>query len=129
MKIFSVTLLAVLLTTYLHGQQGRFCKGNPDLVGQCFKVHGRVRVVNGTGIVIWRIGTDRLLGVEDEELIPDNLRKAMFKYDNEWGSDVYGDFEVCPFTKRKPGEMQMVCAESASHLVVRKPPASPPHGN
>ncbi len=129
MKILCIALFASLLAAPLQSQQGRLCKGNPDLVGQCFKVHGRVRIVNGTGMVIWRIGTDRILGVEDEEIIPDNLSKALFRYDKEWGSDVYGDFEVCPFTKSKPEEMQMVCVESASHLVVKKPVASPTHGN
>lgn len=129
MKIFYLAVFASLLAAPLQSQQDRLCKGNPDLVDQCFKVHGRVRIVNGTGMVIWRIGTDRLLGVEDEETIPHNLSKALFKYDAKWGSDVYGDFEVCPFTKRKPEEMQMVCVESASRLVVRKPPASPSHGN
>ncbi len=129
MKIFCFVVFASLLATPLQSQQGRLCRRNPNVVDLCFKVHGRVRVVNGTGMVIWRIGTDRLLGVEDEESIPRNLSKALFKYDAKWGSDVYGDFEVCPFTRRKPEEMQMVCVESASRLVVKKSPASPSHGN
>jgi len=69
---------------------------------------------------IWRIGTHRVLGVlpSEDEIIPKNLRKAL---DNagQW-PEVYGDFEVCPFTREKPDEMQMVCVESASHLVIRK---------
>jgi len=129
MKILYLVVFATLLVTPLQSQQGRLCKANPEVVDQCFKVHGRVRIVNGTGFVIWRIGTDRLLGVEDDDDIPQNLIKALFRYDKEWGSDVYGDFEVCPFTKRKPGEMQMVCVETASHLIVKKPVASPSHGN
>jgi hypothetical protein len=129
MKIVYTLLLAVLLAAPLQSQQGQRCEGNPNVVDQCFKVHGRVRVVNGTGMVIWRVGTGRLLGVEDGENIPENLSKAVFKYDDQWGSDVYGDFEVCPLTKSKPGEMQMVCVESASHLVIKKPPASPSHEN
>jgi len=36
--------------------------------------------------------------------------------------DVYGNFEVCPFTESKPNEMQMVCVESAIHLVAKKNP-------
>jgi hypothetical protein len=121
MKAFSLTLLAVLLTTYLHGQQGRSCKGNPDLVGQCFTVHGRVRIVNGAGMVIWRIGTDRILRAEDEEIIiPDSLSKALSKPGDVYGRDIFGDFEVCPLTKSKPGEMQTVCVASASHLVIRE---------
>jgi hypothetical protein len=30
---------------------------------------------------------------------------------------VFADFVVCPLTKEKPGEMQMVCVESATNLV------------
>ena len=34
--------------------------------------------------------------------------------------DLFGDFLICPFTRPKPGEMQLVCVESAKNLVVRK---------
>ena len=130
MKIFYIAVFVPLLAAPLQSQQGRLCKGNPDLVGQCFKMHGRVYIANGgPQMRILRIGTDRVLGVvpSEDEIIPDKLSKALFKDDGEWGSDVYGrsvygDFEVCPFTKRKPEEMQMVCVESASHLVVKKNP-------
>jgi hypothetical protein len=33
---------------------------------------------------------------------------------------IFGDFVVCPFTRSKPGEMQLVCIESAKNVVVRK---------
>ena len=105
-----------------NSQQGHACKGNPKVVDQCFEIHGRVRVVNGAGTVIWRIGTDRKLEVEYEELVPDNFSKAMYKGKTEdiYSRDMFGDFEVCPLTKSKEGEMQMVCVESASHLVIRE---------
>ncbi len=71
--------------------------------------------------VIWHIGTDRILGVGDEdEIIPDGLSKALSKPGDVYGRDVFGDFEVCPLTKSKAGEMQVVCVASASHLVVRE---------
>jgi hypothetical protein len=120
MKPLLFALFALLIAMPGNAQQGRLCKGNPRVVDQCFNIHGRVRVVNGAGTVIWRIGTDRLLEVEDEEIIPDNLGRAMYKKGGDvYGRDVFGDFEVCPFSKSKEGEMQMVCVESASHLVVR----------
>jgi hypothetical protein len=31
---------------------------------------------------------------------------------------IYGDFELCPFTPERKDAMQMVCIESATHLVV-----------
>jgi hypothetical protein len=115
-----LAIFTVFTSISLNAQQGRLCKGNPRVVDQCFKIHGRVRVVNGAGTVIWRIGTDRLLEVEDEKLVPDNFSKAMYKEAGDvYGRDMFGDFEVCPLSKSKEGEMQMVCVESASRLVVR----------
>jgi hypothetical protein len=37
-----------------------------------------------------------------------------------WETELWGDFEVCPFTPRRPGEMQMICIESGKNLVARK---------
>ena len=74
---------------------------------------------NGTpSLRIWRVGTDRILGVlpPEHEIIPKNLRSALKGF-YRW---VYADLQVCPFTKEKPGEMQMVCVESAEHLVVKQ---------
>jgi hypothetical protein len=119
MEIRLAALSAVLLAIPLYSQQSPACKSNPRVVGQCFTIHGRVRVVNGAGMVIWHIGTDRGLEVEDEELIPSNLAKTMYGKGDAYGRDVFGDFEVCPFTKRREGQMQMVCVESASRLVIR----------
>jgi hypothetical protein len=36
------------------------------------------------------------------------------------GEDVYGDFEVCPFTPERKGHLQLVCIESATHLVEKR---------
>lgn len=93
------------------------CKNDPDIVAACFSVHGRLSIWNGTpSLRMSRIGTNRILGVRTETA-PANVSKL-------WGTDpfrteIYGDFEVCPFTKSKPGEMQMVCVESASHLLAK----------
>ena len=32
---------------------------------------------------------------------------------------IYADFEVCPFTPQRAGEMQRVCVESASRVVIK----------
>jgi hypothetical protein len=97
----------------------RPCKEDPGIVDSCFDIHGRISYTNGTpDMRIWRIGTSRMLGVFDPEnqIIPENLSKELTGF----GVEVYGDFEVCPFTKQKPGEMQMVCVESANHLVTKR---------
>jgi len=104
-------ILLALATTPPQSQRKPVCKGNLEIVGPCFKVHGRVVVGNGTpSMRMWVIGTSANWGSWD-------LRRAFEK--NDFPS-VYGYFEVCPFTKRKAGEMQNVCVESAEHLVVVK---------
>lgn len=35
---------------------------------------------------------------------------------------IYGDFLVCPLTRQVAGEMQLVCVESAQHVVHRREP-------
>jgi len=94
------------------------CQNNPAVVGECFSVHGRIRLYNGTpGIRIWIIGTKRLLGVipSENEIMPQKVSKHI-----TLETDIFGDFVVCPFTKQKEGHMQMVCIESASNLVIER---------
>jgi hypothetical protein len=63
---------------------------------------------------IWPVGTNRILGVipSESEIVPEVIKQYV-----NWDTRLYGDFEVCPFTKEKPGEMQIVCVEAASKLV------------
>lgn len=43
------------------------CKGNPAVIGACFKVHGRLSSWNGNPTFrIWPTGTKRMLGVREE---------------------------------------------------------------
>jgi hypothetical protein len=77
------------------------CKTDPDIIGACFKFHGRLSMWNGTPTMrIWRVGTKRILGTRDEPL-PENLAKEM-----DWDTEAWGDFEVCPYTKERPGEIR-----------------------
>lgn len=92
------------------------CKTDPDIIGACFTVHGRLSIWNGTpSLRIWRIGTKRILGVHNE-ILPEAVAHRM-----GWDVEAYGDFTVCPFTEERPGEMQMVCIESAENVVYKKP--------
>lgn len=90
------------------------CRSNPELAGKCFVIRGRLRAYNGNPTYrIWRIGTRRILGVTgihpgEEPILP---RGVACGFD----CDVYGDFEVCPFTREKPGTMQRVCVESVAN--------------
>ncbi len=71
------------------------CREHPQLVGKCFRVHGRLSTHNGNPAVrLWRIGTRRVLGVSDQRFslpgyrnIPEELAKQL---DGE--NNLYGDF-------------------------------------
>ena len=99
------------------------CKGNPKVIGACYSVHGRLtRGADTVGLWLWPVGTKRMLGVTagprlddaDDPIWPQNLK---FEHGDE---AIYGDFEVCPFTPERKGEMQLVCIESTSHVVVKR---------
>jgi hypothetical protein len=73
---------------------------------------------------MWIIGTRRLLGVDDFKNAKDDRPEVPWipaNLESRYGPgiDVFGDFEVCPLSKEKPGEMQFVCVESATHLVTK----------
>ncbi len=104
--------------------QVRQCKENPKLVSACYAVHGRATFGPGTpALRIWPVGTKRMLGVTagpvaddaDDPICPQKM--LQFTSGSE---EIFGDFEVCPFTPKTKGAMQMVCVESASHLVVKR---------
>ena len=63
---------------------------------------------------MWSVGTKRILGVvpSENEIVPE-ITKQHVNFDTR----LYGDFEVCPFSREKPGEMQIICVESAANLV------------
>jgi hypothetical protein len=100
------------------------CKDSPRGTGACFTVHGRLFAANGTPTFrIWRVGTKRIIGVigADGDLenggLPDRVGKLVEP--DAFKVDVDGDYRVCPFTKERPGRMQIVCIDDASHLIVR----------
>jgi len=123
----SALLLAIacgVLAQTPAGHVAKSCRARTDLAGQCFKVHGRLSVYNGTpSIRLWPIGSKRLLGVLDPEdisgvpgpsTIPASVRERL-----NFDRDVFGDFLVCPLTRSRPGRMQTVCIESGKNMSVR----------
>jgi hypothetical protein len=128
-KLFSSRLTVLIGVLALSCGPGvvlakELCKENPQVVGSCFTVHGRLSLYNGNpGIRIWWIGTKRILGVtggEGEETLPQEMKDQLA--DNVF---VYGDFLVCAFTKERAGYMRYVCIESGKNLIVRKIPMKP----
>jgi len=71
---------------------------------------------------LWPVGTARMMGVSDGPAINDAENHIYPKAIRFTSGDetIYGDFEVCPFTPKREGEMQFVCIESAKHLVVKR---------
>ena len=121
--VLSALACGVAFGSNLMASQGQIdpkagCRRNPGVVDRCRTVHGRLFVSNGTpSMRMWPVGTQRILGVlpSEEELVPDVVKRhANFE------TRLYGDFEVCPFTREKAGEMQFVCVESASNLVAEQ---------
>ena len=101
------------------------CRTRSEVVGTCFKVHGRLSVYNGTpSIRLWPTGSKRLLGVLDPNdasntpgptVLPEEIKLKL-----DWNKDVFGDFFVCPLSRKQPGRMQTICVESGKHLTVRE---------
>jgi len=60
---------------------------------------------------------DHFTEAEDNtDTLPRNVDAALSP-----DTDLFGDFVVCPFTPDTPGEMRMVCVDSAKNLKVREP--------
>ena len=88
----------------------KHCKASPEVVEACFTFRGRMQAWNGSPVLrISRIGTQRILGVIDEDWkgywrLPANVRE--FGY---FGYTVTADFEYCPFTR----DRRATCASDA----------------
>ncbi len=120
MKILGLVLILATLPATAGQSQ---CKENPKIVAACFSIHARANLgADSVPIYLWPVGTKRRLGVTggptlDDSIEPIYPRNLRFPTS---GADIFGDFEVCPFTPQKEGHLQLVCIESATHLVVGK---------
>jgi hypothetical protein len=102
------------------------CK-TPAIANACYWTRGRITGGSGNpAIRIWKVGTERLLGVCSGPLVdrfgPDNESpelppnlSGVFRPTENW---VFGDFEVCPLEPERKGAMQAVCIEAAKNLRV-----------
>ena len=107
----------------VHEAREKSCREHPQLIGKCFNVRGRLSVYNGAPAVrLWRIGTRRLLGISEQRFNVPGYRNLPESLAHELNgeNEITGDFLVCPFTKPKPGEMQLVCIESAKNVSIEK---------
>ncbi len=122
-----VAMIGASLILLLHGTSvmadapsSKNCRSNADVIGPCHWLRGRISLNQGSpDMVIWPIGTKHLLGVlpSEDEIVPAQVRELWSTLPE--GSVIFGEFEVCPFTKAVFGEMQYVCIEISKSLSVR----------
>jgi hypothetical protein len=113
---------------------GAECKDDPDVVGKCFKVHGRFSGTVTGRIELAPVGRDplrgRVFGVlfgsdpypgrSQAVWMPKALERIRVE-DHFYGPHaptVYGEFEVCRLEPDLAGHMRAVCIQSAEHLVI-----------
>ena len=123
--LFSFLVAGSVLPARLPASQtsDKSCRQHPQLVGKCFKVHGRLSVYNGAPAMrIWKVGTKRMLGISEQRFAVPGYRNLPETIQSQLNQDVdiFGDFLVCPFTRPKAGEMQLVCIEDGKNLRNRK---------
>lgn len=117
---------ALILTCIQVGISGsaiaeQFCKDKNKFVGSCYSVQGKLFVSNGTPSVrIVPKGSKSHLGIvndgdAEDRMLPDEVARMI-----STETHIYGQFEVCPLTKPKPDEVQMVCLVSGKNLVSKK---------
>lgn len=93
------------------------CRRQP--VAPCFKHHGRLSSQNGIALMIWLIGTTRIVGLENQvEDLPPLVSKYL-ELTSPNHSYIYGDFELCPLEPDQPGHMRQVFIIGAEKLVVQ----------
>ncbi len=120
--ISTLVTLSVVITTPASTVSDKTCREHPNLVGKCFTVRGRLAVYNGApALRIWKIGTKRILGVSEQRFAVPGYQNVPEDIRNQIDQDnvILADFLVCPFTKLKQKEMQMVCIEKANNMVVK----------
>ena len=117
-------VLGIAETTYA---ADNFCETDKRVASACRDIHGRLSVYANLRVYLWPIGTKRLLAIgfmsdapDADFFLPDNAHALLNP-----GTDVFGDFHVCPFTPERAGIMQIVCVARASRLVARGHPSSP----
>ncbi len=125
--LLSLTLLLIMIpgdTVQVQSEANeKSCREHPRLIARCFTVHGRLSIYNGTPARrLWRVGTKRVLGISEQRFAVAGYRNIPEDIESKLNQDVaiYGDFVVCPFTRSKPGEMQLVCIEEGKNVAVRE---------
>jgi hypothetical protein len=119
MKLGKTALVAALCLGVCSGPAAAAWRCSARPVEPCGKQHGRLSSQNGRALLIWLIGTTRVVDLEnDAEELPPLVRRYMDMTSPDY-SYIYGDFEICPLELDQPGHMRAACVVSAEKLVVQ----------
>jgi hypothetical protein len=94
------------------------CKTDERVVSKCFWVTGTLYIGSGNPATRIRIKKPRrTLGIKEDEqpILPDNVSSQLTTENT-----ITGTFYFCPFSKYKPGTMQVGCVEKAKNIKVSK---------
>src|SRR5262245_15868023 len=102
--IFAATLvLALSAGTRAEGLKGS-CTVAQETAYGCELIHGRLWLANGGRPVrVWEVGSKRVLSEEGDS----NWDPLISRY-LRFGSNLYGDFEICALAQDEPGHMRPV---------------------
>ena len=116
--MFAMFMLFIVVGVSAHQDRAAQC-ASVSGGAATITVHGRLYGANGggSGFRIWIVGTRRIvwLSPKIDPAIPDTIASAFKPFDEE----LYGDFDVVPLARDRPGVMREVCFVSGEHLVVR----------
>ena len=101
----------------------------PTNAASCYWTRGRLSFYNGTpAFRLWQVGTHHLLGIYSgpsaDRLGLDNeapeFPSSVTEIFDPLNHRIFGEFEVCPLEKLRPGAMQAACIEAAKNLIEEK---------
>lgn len=124
-RLLAITVLGAVtaVASFSTVTEEKSCREHPELVGKCFRVHGRLSVYNGApALRIFNLGTKRVLGISEQRFAVPGFRNVPEEITSNIDHDktLIADYVVCPFTRQRRGQMQLVCIEKVSNLEVRQ---------
>ena len=118
----SVIALAVLGRVLAAETSQDFTSSTPwrclaPITEPCFTHRGRLSAQNGISLMIWLVGTNRIVSVQETQIPA--LLGTYLSMTSPDHSDVYGDFDICPLEPDRSGHMRATCVAGATRLVVQ----------
>jgi hypothetical protein len=121
--MLGVVVGTLCASTAIAEPQDGLCRPCEVTHSPCFTIQGRLSAFQGTSWRLWRLGTNRVVGVLDgtgteaedhEKIIPDTVWLLLSKAPDR--PAVRGTYTLCPLTPERHKEMQMVCMKDATNL-------------